>query len=153
MIHVKQIPAELTYDIRHLVLRDGLPRESCYWDTDKNEGVFHLGAWIGGYQVGTATFQPERDPDYPEHDSYRLRGMAVLPESRGEGAGGLLLLTGEDRVRQMGINHIWCHARTGAISFYEKYGWEKSGEIFEIPTAGLHYIMRKDLSKPFGCKA
>lgn len=151
MISVKPIPPELTYDIRHIVLRTGLARDTCYWDTDRLSGAFHLGGWLNTKQVGVATFQPEPDPDIPEESAYRLRGMAVLPDARGFGVGALLLLCGEDRVRQMGINRLWCDARIGAADFYRKYGWESAGEAYEIPTAGLHYRMRKMLGQPAQC--
>ncbi|MDR0325920.1 MAG: GNAT family N-acetyltransferase [Oscillospiraceae bacterium] len=141
MIAVKEIPPELTYDIRHIVLRQGLPRESCYWDTDKLPGVFHLGGWVESRQTGVATFQPEPYPEEPDTPAYRLRGMAVLPEARGRGVGTLMLLAGTDRVKQMGIGLLWCDARIGAVDFYLRHGWERHGELFEIPTAGPHYRM------------
>lgn len=137
---------ELTYDIRHIVLRDGLPRESCFWETDRLPGVFHLGGWIDNRQVGTATFQPDHNPDFPEEPAYRLRGMAVLPDARGFGVGALMLLTGMDRVRQLGVPLLWCDARIGAVPFYTRYGWVQYGECFEIPSAGTHYRMRKTLT-------
>jgi GNAT superfamily N-acetyltransferase len=146
MIEVKVIPPELTYDIRHIVLRDGLPRESCYWETDRLAGAFHLGGWLDGRMTGVATFQPEDDPAFPGKPACRLRGMAVLPEARGQGVGTLMLLAGEDRVRQMGIVNVWCDARIGAVGFYKNHGWTVFGDLFDIPTAGPHYRMRKILS-------
>ncbi|MCL2002846.1 MAG: GNAT family N-acetyltransferase [Oscillospiraceae bacterium] len=145
MITIREIPPELTYDIRHIVLRQGLPRDSCYWETDCLSGVFHLGGWLEGRMVGVATFQPEEDPSYPGVPAYRLRGMAVLPEARRQGVATLMLLAGEDRVSQMGICALWCDARIGAVAFYERHGWTRHGELFDIPTAGPHYRMRKNL--------
>jgi GNAT superfamily N-acetyltransferase len=147
MIIVKEIPAELTYDIRHIVLRTGLPRDTCYWETDRLPGVFHIGGWLDGRMTGAATFQPEEDPSRPGGPAYRLRGMAVLEEARGKGVGKLMLLAGEDRIRQMGISYIWCDARIGAVDFYLKHDWIRYGDVFEIPTAGLHYRMGKILNK------
>lgn len=152
MISVREIPTIDTYAIRHSVLREGMPIESCYWDTDENEGTFHLGGFINGTQTGVSTFQKEMFPDTGEN-AYRLRGMAVLPESRSEGIGSLMLLAGEDRVRNMGFKLIWCHARIGAVAFYQRNGWKTIGDVFDIPTAGPHYLMTKDLSQPVGCKA
>lgn len=143
MIVVKEIPPELTYDIRHIVLRRGLPRESCYWETDRLPGAFHLGAWLNGEMTGVATFQPEEE--FPGKPAYRLRGMAVLTEARNQGVGTLMLLTGEDRVLRTGIGDMWCDARIGAAEFYLRHGWAKYGELFDIPTAGPHYRMRKIL--------
>ncbi|MDR1693040.1 MAG: GNAT family N-acetyltransferase [Oscillospiraceae bacterium] len=149
MITVKQIPPELTYDIRHIVLRAGLPRESCFWETDRD--AFHLGGWLGVRQVGVATFQPEADPDAPDRPAYRLRGMAVLPDAQGQGVGALMLLSGEDRVRRLGVFQLWCDARIGAAAFYRRYGWEAYGGVYTIPTAGEHYRMKKTLGKTAVC--
>jgi GNAT superfamily N-acetyltransferase len=145
MIVVREIPPGLTYDIRHIVLRQGMPRESCYWETDRLPGAFHLGGWVEDRMAGVATFQPEEDPEYPGRPAYRLRGMAVLPEMRKQGVGALMLLTGEDRIFQMGIAGLWCDARIGAVDFYLSHGWTRHGELFDIPTAGPHYRMRKTL--------
>jgi ribosomal protein S18 acetylase RimI-like enzyme len=38
---------------------------------------------------------------------------------------------------------IWFNARIIAIGFYEKLGYVKIGEPFEIDTIGIHYIMYK----------
>jgi GNAT superfamily N-acetyltransferase len=145
MVAVKEIPSELTYDIRHIVLRGGLPRESCYWETDRLPGTFHLGGWLDGKQTGTSTFQPEPDPGLPGVEAYRIRGMAVLPEARGKGVGTLMLLAGCGRVRGLGVKYMWCDARIGAAEFYRRHGWVIHGELFDIPTAGPHYRMRYEL--------
>ena len=44
-MEVKQIDAKDTYNIRNSLLRQGLPVESCYFDGDKDENTFHLGAF------------------------------------------------------------------------------------------------------------
>lgn len=147
MIAAREIPARETVAIRHEVLRTGMPVESCYWDKDEAEGTFHLGGYVNDTHVGVCTFQRETHPLTGE-DAYRLRGMAVLPEYRGHGVAALMLAAGEDRARRSGITEAWLDARIGAVGFYEKYGWEKIGGLFEIPTAGPHYRMVKRLEAP-----
>ena len=149
MISVYPIPAELTYDFRSVVFEK--PREDCRWPEDRLEGVFHLGGFIGGLQKGACSFAPCEDAGRPGQRAFRLCGLAVLEEARGQGLGGLLLLAGEGRAREMGFSHIWCLARTAAAGFYQKYGWETVGEPSETPYGEVCVKMAKDLSGPYGC--
>ncbi len=150
MISVKPISAVETVSIRHSVLRAGQPVETCSWDRDSDADTFHLGGYLDGRHVGVCTFQ--REP-FPGEDApiYRLRGMAVLPEARGEGVGALMLAAGEDRVRNMGVPEVWCDARIGAVPFYQKCGWEIVSGLFEIEGVGPHHRMRRNLTSPQKC--
>jgi predicted GNAT family N-acyltransferase len=42
---------------------------------------------------------------------------------------------------------VWCNSRMSAVSFYEKMGFEKEGEVFEVDPIGPHVVMWKDLPK------
>lgn len=150
MISVKPIKTEDTISIRHAVLRAGKPVETCYWEGDGDADTFHIGGFLDGEQVGVCTFMKVPFPGSDE-PIYRLRGMAVLSDHWRAGVGALMLAAGEDRVRGLGVDHIWCEARLNAVPFYEKFGWEIVGERFDIHGIGPHYRMRKDLTKPYGC--
>lgn len=145
MIAAREITARETIAIRHSVLREGMPVESCYWDKDEAEGTFHLGGFVNDTHAGVCTFQIDTHPLTGER-AYRLRGMAVLPEYRGYGVAALMLSAGEDRALRRGFAEAWLDARIGAVGFYEKYGWSKVGDEFDIPTAGPHYRMIKHLA-------
>ena len=71
--------------------------------------------------------------------------MATLPEVRGRGYGGLLL----ERCIEHAVNHgdrrMWCNARAGAVGFYRRYAFRTSGDAFEIPGIGEHYLMSRTL--------
>lgn len=74
----------------------------------------------------------------------RLRQMAVLQGLQRHGIGKALLQFAENIARDRGFSTLCMHARQTAIGFYEKSGYQKSGdEFFEV---GLpHYKMQKDL--------
>lgn len=142
LIEVKRVCAEDVIDIRHAVLRIGYPRETAYFDKDNHADTFHVGGFLGGRHLGVATFQKE---GYHGTEGYRLRGMGVLSEARSMGVGAEMLKFGEKTLKELGVNFCWCHARIGAINFYEQNGWERVGGIFEVPDVGPHYIMFKHL--------
>ncbi len=41
---------------------------------------------------------------------------------------------------------MWCNARSGARTFYERAGFCVEGEEFEIAGIGPHFLMAKPLS-------
>ena len=74
----------------------------------------------------------------------RLRQMAVTSGLQGKGIGRVLLQFAENIARDRGYKKICMHARKSAQGFYEKLGYEISGEEFtevKVP----HYKMEKNL--------
>ena len=139
-IDIRQIPAEDTYTIRAPVLRPGLPvSESCF-PNDHEPDALHLGTFVDGRLVGTASFFREDHPELPS-GGYRLRGMAVQPSSQGTGLGGALLEEGLRRLEEADIPHVWCNARKTAVDFYCHRGFRIIGDEFEIPHIGPHFLM------------
>jgi GNAT superfamily N-acetyltransferase len=83
---------------------------------------------------------------YKGQAAYRLRGMAVDPDFHRSGIGRKLLDLLEARVRETKYTTLlWCNARTPAVPFYESMGWRVVSDEFDIPTAGPHFVMIKDL--------
>ncbi|WP_262497660.1 GNAT family N-acetyltransferase [Flavobacterium kingsejongi] len=77
---------------------------------------------------------------------FQIRGMAVLEQFQKRGLGEELIRYTENRVRQKNGQLIWFNARETAVGFYQKLGYAITGEAFEIPTAGTHYIMSKKVA-------
>ena len=72
--------------------------------------------------------------------SGQIGRMAVLKEQRGLGIGALLLNSVVTHAEELKMEHIFLHAQTYAIGFYEKAGFKVHGEEFmdaNIP----HYAM------------
>ena len=144
-ITVQQITTEDTIAVRHPVLRKGRPREDCYFSGDENAGTFHLGVFDENKLVGVATFIENKYSGLTGKQ-IQLRGMAVLENYQGKGMGAQLLKKAEELILGKNIHIIWCNARIIAVPFYEKLGFQKISEPFEIAPIGIHFVMYKKLT-------
>ena len=131
-------------DLRHKVLRAGLPRESAKFTGDDLPTTRHFAAFLASQAVCCATFHCNTWNNQP---AWQLRGMATDESFRGQGIGRQLLNFAEAELfRQSPIRMLWCNARAPALRFYQSVGWTIASEIFDIPTAGPHYRMCKPLA-------
>ena len=145
-IEVRPITAEETVPLRHAILRAGLARETAIFPGDEAPTSRHFGAFAEGRLVGVATihFVPLLDrPGLPP--AYQVRGMATAEGARGQGIGRALLAACVAEATRSGGQFLWCNARTPAAGFYSRHGFETTGGIFDIPTAGPHYRMIRSL--------
>ena len=124
-------------DLRFRVLRKNQPRKSAHYpgiDVDKRTKF--LGAFIEEKLVGCATLQVD-----PKNGcKYRIRGMAVEPDYRNRGI-GTKIVEKLKVVAKKEDTGIWCNARIKAITMYERCGFKKVSDVFEIKPIGLHYDM------------
>jgi len=146
MIEIKRIAAEETHDIRHMVLRPGRPINECVFEGDTALQTFHLGAFMKQKIVGIASFMVDDHTKF-NGKQIRLRGMAVLPKSQGQGIGRELVLHGEQLVKERDFDILWFNAREIALGFYKNLGYAIEGNAFDIATVGKHYVMFKRLTK------
>ena len=142
-VEVRVVPVEAVVDLRHRVLRAGMPRESAVFPGDELETSRHFAAMEGERVVGCLTLHLS---ECEGRAAYKLRGMATDERVRGTGVGKLLLEAAEGFVRRTKIRQLWCNARVPAVGFYEKAGWCVVSEEFEIPTAGPHVRMVKGIA-------
>jgi predicted GNAT family N-acyltransferase len=140
---VKQIDAKDTYIIRNIVLRPGLPVDTCYFDNDRDDQTFHLGAYIDDKLASIASFYLTTNNDFEDEFQFQLRGMATLPEFQGQGLSSALLKTAFPLIEKNHVKMLWCNARTSAKGFYEKVGFQSSGKEFDVTGVGNHYLMIK----------
>ncbi|HZN65714.1 MAG TPA: GNAT family N-acetyltransferase [Tepidisphaeraceae bacterium] len=147
-IVVRAASPEEIIDLRHAVLRQGLPRQEAIFDGDELPTTRHSGAFTGGNgtAVGCATMLLNAWEGEP---AWQLRGMATAPVIRGKGLGRLMLQHLEfgilDALPPAAPRLLWCNARVPAVGFYESLGWRVVSERFEIPTAGPHVKMVRRL--------
>jgi GNAT superfamily N-acetyltransferase len=138
-IAVRPGTAAEVVDVRHRVLREGLPRETAMFAGD--ETGRHWVAARGSQVVGVVSVIPAPMPDPPPDarpvPGYQLRGMAVLPELRGQHLGEALLLAAHRDVAAP----MWCNARIAVVGFYAARGWRPVGGTFDVPHAGPHQRM------------
>ena len=73
--------------------------------------------------------------------------MATLAYAQKQGAAKALLDFAFEKLLDLNQEIIWCDARLVAIGFYEKIGFTKQGEMYEIPLIGYHYLMWKSVKR------
>ena len=86
-----------------------------------------------------------------ESGTWRVRGMATAPATRGRGAGRAVLAALVQHASDRGATRIWCNARIPARSLYERAGFRVVSEEFELPEIGPHLVMElalDPLSRP-----
>lgn len=146
MIVVRKVDPEKIYEFRHQVLRPHQTLEDCKYDTDHQEGTFHVGAFLQGeLLISIASFNLETNPDFKVEKQYRLRAMATLEEYRKLGAGRKIVTFAENLIKEKGVHFLWCKGRTSVQEYYSRLGFSPHGEVFEYPPIGPHIIMFKEL--------
>lgn len=143
------IGVEDIIDLRHRVLRTGLPIETAHFDGDNNSMTWHFAAFLSDHEgeplgspICCASFTPEALDDKL---AWRLRGMATEPVYQGFGVGGRVLEAADKIFISRGPSLLWCNARESAVKFYERNGWTRISDVFDIATAGPHIKMMKQL--------
>ena len=77
--------------------------------------------------IGCVTFLP----NHPGDGVGKLMQMAVDPQRQGEGVGRKLVVAVESRAfGELGVSELICHARSDVVAFYERLGWQVTGETF-----------------------
>jgi predicted GNAT family N-acyltransferase len=139
---VEQVRPEVTYGLRAAVLRPGWTPMRARLPGDGDPRAMHFAAYDRADRiVGVVAVLPQPTPD--GEPGWRLRGMAVHPEERGEGVGRALMARVLDGVARMGGGLLWCNARTPAAGFYAKAGFVTDGQEFHDPEFGPHLRMRR----------
>jgi predicted GNAT family N-acyltransferase len=144
VIRIEPVSVGVVLPLRSQVLRPGLPLAESNYAEDLDASTLHLAALDeGGEVVGCSTWFPE---DWQGRPAWRLRGMATSPSVRGTGVGGALLHRGLAAAAQVGVGEVWANARTIALGFYRRYGFETVGEEFLTAHAIPHYVIWRSLA-------
>lgn len=89
----------------------------------------HLLAYdMAGNPIATARLQADG----------HIGRMAVLPEWRGRGVGGAMLLMLIELAAAHGLDEVYLDAQVSAAGFYHRHGFISTGDEFE--TAGIPHI-------------
>ena len=141
---VIELTAVQTHPLRLDVLRRGTPSRDVAFREDDLPSTLHLGVEVDGVVVAVSTWIRNPYPDMPSTVGAQLRGMATAPEMRGHGIGGLLLVTGVERMFASGCDLVWAHARDTALTFYERHGFVRRGTGYVDVVTGVphHDIVR-----------
>ena len=146
--YVFRTTIEKILQLRHDVLRAGLPFETAHFDGDEDPDTWHIGSFLVddyGNQTGDALCCASYMlNEWEGKPAWQLRGMATKPALQGYGLGKQLVGAAEKLIGASSPVHaFWCNAREPAVGFYEKQGWKIVSDVFEIPTAGPHRKMVK----------
>jgi len=141
-VSIRRASAKEILDLRHAVLRQGLPRETAIFQGDDAPTARHYVAVANNKVVGCATLHLNQWNGNP---AWQLRGMATSPEFRGVGTGTALVTYFESEILSDSAlpRQLWCNARVPAAGFYQRLGWRIESDVFDIPTAGPHVKMSK----------
>jgi predicted GNAT family N-acyltransferase len=69
--------------------------------------------------------------------------MATEEARRGEGIGATVIEAVIRHVGDHGGGLLWCSARTPAVAFYRRAGFESRGEPWDDPVLGPHIAMQR----------
>ena len=144
MIAIKKISAIELYPIRHAILRKGEPFEKCIYPNDGANSTFHFGVYVNGVLAGVVSVFETKNAAFVDELQFQIRGMAVSEQYQKKGYGTALIREVESYLTTNHTHYtLWFNARIIAVGFYEKMGFNKFGELFEIDPIGMHYIMNK----------
>ncbi len=148
---VIRISTEQCMDLRTRILRPGQDIKHCQYNEDNNPTTFHLGVIDGDIHknnkiICNGTFMQMDHVLFPNtQNAYRLRGMATDKNYQGKGLGTLLLQESFKILKTRGCDLLWCNAREKAFLFYERSGFKTIGDMFDIPGAGPHKVMWRNI--------
>ena len=142
---IKTIESSQTTSIRHQILRTGQPIETCYYPNDSAPETFHLGVFVDDKLIAIGSFYAEQQPDLDYSTQCRFRGIATLPEYRNHGYAYALIEFAINKLKALGVEVIWCNARTSALGLYKKLGMKVVSDEFEIEGIGPHLVMALEI--------
>lgn len=140
---VKKIRASETLSLRHKILRPNLSIEHCVYPGDSNNLTNHFGCFHEGDLIGIVSVYCRSNCKLSNGQGFQIRAMATCESVRRQGVGLKLLNSAEGVAYGLGANYIWANARSGAIGFYERAGYELRGNEFGIAGLGPHYLVFK----------
>jgi GNAT superfamily N-acetyltransferase len=139
---VRSISAEAAGPLWAALLRN---RDDGWDETGGVSGALHLGGYRNGRLVGFASVVPQRAPGDPGPGAWRLRAIAVDHGHRGYGLGGLMLRRCLGHATAQGARIVWSRIPATVYGFFERHGFERSGDPFEGPAGTPHYLVVADV--------
>jgi predicted GNAT family N-acyltransferase len=120
-MEIRPISWQETMPLRHSVLWPSKPPEYCHVAGDAD--ALHFGAFIDDTLVCVASV-------YLAADKARLRKFATNIQYQHQGIGTQVLAYIIASLRDKNVALFWCDARESALSFYQRFGMQASGERF-----------------------
>jgi N-acetylglutamate synthase-like GNAT family acetyltransferase len=124
--------------LRSLILRQPLGLSFSPEELEEEKNDVLIGAFDDDEMLGCCVLTPL------DHQTMRLRQMAVQNNLQGKGIGASIMSFAENLARDKGFKKMLMHARDTAIGFYEKFGYQVKGQEFSEVNLP-HHIMEKPL--------
>jgi len=135
-MEIKKIDAGQTWELRQKVMWPD--KEIDYIKLADDDKGIHYGLYIENELVSVLSlFLKDKD--------VQIRKFATDTKRQKGGYGTKLLQYVIAEATNLGIQRIWCHARTEKRSFYKKFGMNEEGEIFDRD--GKSYITMSLINK------
>jgi GNAT superfamily N-acetyltransferase len=138
---VRPITADATRPLRAALLRGEDEERS---ETAGGAEALHLGGFRNGRLVGFASVAPQRAPGDPGPAAWRIRAIAVDHGHRGYGLGGLMLRRCIGHAADRGARIVWSRIPATVYGFFERHGFERSGDPYEDAGRLPHYLVVAD---------
>jgi predicted GNAT family N-acyltransferase len=120
-VEIKKVAIEDILEIRHKVL---WPHKSPdFVKVPEDDEATHFGLYYNESLVSVISL-------FADGKDVRFRKFATIHEFQGQGLGSQLLAYVIDHAREQQCEQIWCDARSSAMGFYKKFGFEKFSEPF-----------------------
>jgi ribosomal protein S18 acetylase RimI-like enzyme len=144
---IRRIAALDTIALRDAALRPGMPPGGSHYPGDYSPETLHLGAFSDNMLVAVATLCREAMPGTQSTASWRLRGMATLPEYRSRGLGRQLAQRCIAYAAEQGGTCVWCTSRVATVTFYRTLGFTECSDTFSLPefSVALYIRMQRPL--------
>lgn len=149
MKKIQKIEFKATFVVRHPVLRNGKPLETCCFEGDDLSTTTHFGLFFDDKLVGVVSVFKTENSIFTSEQQLQIRGMAILPEFQKNGFGTDLMKHCEAHYSGKNEVLIWFNARENAVPFYEKLGYSIVGAPFYIAEVGTHYVMKKEIIRAY----
>jgi GNAT superfamily N-acetyltransferase len=111
---------------------------------DEHPNALHVAAFHETVQVGIASIHPEPMPHGYRTGAWRIHDVAMDHGHRGLGIGAILVERCLEHAAQNEARAAWCLAPAGAFGFFDRYGFQRSGDPYEGPE-GPGYLLYVEL--------
>ncbi len=137
--------------LRKQVLHPEGPVERVIYKNDNLKDSVHFVVRLNSKLIGTGSVFPEDESESFSFNDWRIRGMAVDQNFRGQGLGQKIVSAIIEHVNSNSIlkskgQIIWCNARIEALSLYQRFGFIAEKGEFIIPGSGPHRRLRLTLN-------
>jgi GNAT superfamily N-acetyltransferase len=142
-LDIRRVTPDVVRPMRQQVLRPTRPYAENLYPGDDAAETLHLAAYAEGDVVGSLTTLHQAPPALALDTAWRLRGVATLPQVRGQGYGVAMVQTALAHIREQHGTLCWFFAQATAVGFYLKLGFQldTAQRYTETPFDPTHPMM------------